>query len=127
MVGPGIARRGEARIFIHGGNLLFNRGTARLGRARHGKARQGEVGKMSNEKDLRYYQAKSSALESKVVQYQDRIRGLERIIFNYRDRAFPSGTEESTKNAVEDRWAKQSEGNRRLEEKQRRNLRRNLK
>ena len=81
---------------------------------------------MSDEKDLRYYKAKSRALDSKLVQSQDHIRGLQKIIFNYRDRAFPSGTDESTKNAVEDRWAKQSEGNRRLEEKQRRNLRRNL-
>jgi len=79
---------------------------------------------MSNKKDLRYYQAKASALESKLVQYQNRNIELQRVILNYRGRSFPSGTEETTKNAIEDRWAKQSEGERRREERQWRNNRR---
>jgi len=82
---------------------------------------------MSNERDLRYYQAKASALESKLVQYQNRLVELQRVIVNYRSRSFPSGTEEATKNSIEDRWAKQSEGDRRREERQRICLRRSLK
>ena len=82
---------------------------------------------MSNEKELKYFRDRTGLLEAEVAVLKNRNTELQRVIVNYRGRSFPSGTEEATKNAIEDRWAKQSEGDRRREERQRICLRRSLK
>ena len=79
---------------------------------------------MSNRRDLKYYQAKSSALESKVVQLQNRMSELDRVLVNYRSRVFPSGVDEALAKKIENRWGKQSENERRREEIQRHRLER---
>lgn len=45
---------------------------------------------MSNEKDLRYYQTKSSKLEAQVINLKYRIRTLERLIASYQNQTVPA-------------------------------------
>ena len=73
---------------------------------------------MSNEKELKYFRDRTGLLETEVAVLKNRNTELQRVIVNYRSRSFPSGTEEATKNSIEDRWAKQTEGERRREERQ---------
>ena len=45
---------------------------------------------MSTERDLKYYQAKSSTLESQIINLQYRIRALEKIVASYQNQTVPA-------------------------------------